>query len=223
MLRVFLYKLLRPFGIGYRSNGVNLSNGPFFCPKDFIRIPKTEASKEWSDNGRWFSFHQFVLNGIPDWHANPFKKGLRAEDDLPWHKIADFSDELGDVKTVWEASRFDWVLRMVQRVLGGDEKELERLNEWLRDWISQNPPYLGVNWKCGQEAGIRGMHLAMATLVLDQSETPTENLKQLIAIHLQRINSTTSYAIAQCNNHAVTEAAALFIGGSMLSCNKGEA
>ena len=222
MLRVFLYKLLRPFGIGYRSNGVNLSNGPFFCPKDFIRIPKTEASKEWSDNGRWFSFHQFVLNGIPDWHANPFTKGVRAEDDLPWCKISDFSDDLGDIKIVWEASRFDWVLRMAQRVRTGHDSELSRLNEWLKDWVVKNPLYKGVNWKCGQEASIRVMHLAMATLILEQSETPSDILKELIFIHLQRIMPTTNYAIAQCNNHSTSEAAALFIGGILVGGKKGE-
>ena len=208
LLRVFLYKLFRPLGIGYGGNGVNLSTGSFFCAKDFVRIPKTAVSKEWTDKGRWFSFHEFGLDGIPDWHANPFEKGVRAADGLPWYKISDFSDEAGDIKTVWEASRFDWVLRMAQRILAGDENELNRLNAWLRDWIDRNPPYLGANWKCGQEAGIRVMHLAMATLVLDQSETPTENLKELISIHLHRINSTTSYAIAQCNNHAISEAAA---------------
>ncbi len=223
LLRVFLYKLSRSVGIGSGRKTVNLSIGSFFCTKDFVRMPKTEVSKEWTDKGRWFSFHEFGFDGIPDWHGNPFQKGVRANDDLPWYKISDFSDDLGDIKTVWEASRFDWVLRMAQRVAAGDENELSKLNEWLRDWIERNPPYLGVNWKCGQEAGIRVMHLAMATLVLDQSEAPTENLQKLISIHLQRINSTTSYAIAQCNNHSITEAAALLVGGSMLNCNTGEA
>ena len=225
LLRVILYKLFRRLGIGYGSNGVNLSTGTFFRTKDFnfTRDPTTEVSKEWTEKGRWFSFHEFGFDGIPDWHANPFQKGVRANDGLPWYKISDFSDEVGDIKTVWEASRFDWVLRMAQRVMAGDENELNKLNEWLWDWIDRNPPYIGANWKCGQEAGIRVMHLAMATLVLEQSETSTENLKELISIHLQRINSTTGYAIAQCNNHAITEAAALLVGGSMLNCNTGEA
>jgi hypothetical protein len=222
LLRVFLYKLFRPLGISYGCNGVNLSTGPFFCTKDFVRIPKTEVSKEWTDKGRWFSFHEFGFDGIPDWHANPFQKGVRANDDLPWYKISDFSDDLGDVKTVWEASRFDWVLRMAQRILSGDENELNRLNEWLKDWVVKNPTYRGVNWKCGQEASIRVMHLAMASLILEQSETPTDNLKELISTHLQRIKPTTNYAIAQCNNHATSEAAALFIGGILIGGKKGD-
>lgn len=222
LLRVFLYKLFRLLGLGYGSNGVNLSSGPFFCTKDFVRIPKTEVSKEWTDKGRWFSFHEFGFDGIPDWHGNPFQKGVRANDDLPWYRISDFSDDLGDIKTVWEASRFDWVLRMVQRVRAGDDSELSRLNQWLKDWVVKNPTYKGVNWKCGQEASIRVMHLAMASLILEQSETPTDNLKELISTHLQRIKPTTSYAIAQCNNHATSEAAALFIGGVLIGGKEGE-
>ena len=223
LLRILIYKLYCSFRIGERTNEFDFKAGSFFYAKEFVRIQNTDVSKEWTDKGRWFSFHEFGFDGIPDWHGNPFQKGVRANDDLPWYKISDFSDDLGDIKTVWEASRFDWVLRFAERVLAGDEKELNRLNEWLRDWIERNPPYLGANWKCGQEAGIRVMHLAMATLLLDQSEAPTENLQKLISIHLHRINSTTSYAIAQCNNHSITEAAALLVGGSMLNCNTGEA
>lgn len=173
------------------------------------------------DRGLWFSFHEFEINGIPDWHANPFKKGVRAVDDTAWNKISDFNDKVGDIKTVWEASRFDWVLAMAQRIASGDENELDRLNNWLQDWIIKNPPYMGVNWKCGQEASIRVMHLAMATVILEQSDTPSEFLKRLIFIHLQRIKPTTSYAIAQCNNHATSEAAALYIGGILMGGKKG--
>mgnify|MGYP006137723335 FL=1 len=184
-------------------------------------IPNFEVSKSWMDRGLWFSFQEFEINGIPDWHANPFKKGVRAVDDTAWHKISDFNDKVGDIKTVWEASRFDWVLAMAQRIASGDENELDRLNNWLQDWIIKNPPYMGVNWKCGQEASIRVMHLAMATVILEQSDTPSEFLKRFIFIHLQRIKPTTSYAIAQCNNHATSEAAALYIGGIMMGGKKG--
>ena len=42
---------------------------------------------------------------------------------------------------------------------------------------------------------------------------------ELVYIHLKRIESTISYAIAQDNNHGTSEAAALFIGGSWLLAN----
>lgn len=222
LLRVFLYKLLRRLGIFYTGKKFIPHNGQFFCKKDFARIPNSEVLNKWTDKGLWFSFHEFEINGIPDWHANPFKKGVRAVDDIAWHKISDFNDKVGDIKTVWEASRFDWVLTMAQRITSGDENELVRLNNWLEDWIIKNPPYLGVNWKCGQEASIRVMHLAMAAFILDQNQSSSASLKKLIEIHLRRIYPTMSYAIAQCNNHATSEAAALYIGGQLVGGTYGK-
>ena len=220
--RVVLYGLFRSCRFGFAEKVVNLPNGPFFRFKHLPTLPSVKALTSWKNKGLWFSFHEFELNGIPDWHANPFLKGVRAVDNIPWYKIPDFNDEIGDIKTVWEASRFDWVLAMAQRIALGDADESDRLNDWLKDWILKNPPYMGVNWKCGQEASIRVMHLAMAALILEQHEKPSEDLKNLIFIHLQRIKPTTSYAIAQCNNHATSEAAALYIGGSLLGGKKGE-
>lgn len=209
-------------GIGYGSNRVILSTGLFFRTKDFTRVSNTEVSKEWTKKGRWFSFHEFGFDGIPDWHANPFKKGVRAVCDTPWHKISDFNDKVGDIKAVWEASRFDWVLAMAQRIASGDANELDRLNNWLENWIIKNPPYMGANWKCGQEASIRVMNLAIAASILEQDQFPAESLKKLIEIHLRRIYPTMSYAIAQCNNHATSEAAALYIGGLLVGGSYGK-
>ena len=88
---------------------------------------------------------------------------------------------------------------------------------WLADWCRHNPAYAGPNWKCGQEASIRIMHLAMAAKVLGRPLEPEPALLDLLDVHLQRIAPTTSYAVAQDNNHGTSEGAALFIGGSWLA------
>lgn len=112
-----------------------------------------------------------------------------------------------------------WCLSMITEAflifLSCGTGALQRLNLWLEDWAEQNPPYKGPNWKCGQEASIRVMHLALAAWVLGQDKTPLSGLVDLICAHLQRIAPTMSYAIGQQNNHATSEAAALFIGGSL--------
>ena len=74
----------------------------------------------------------------------------------------------------------------------------------------------GANWKCGQEASIRVLHLAMASVIQDQAQSPLPSLLELVRLHLQRIAPTIQYAIAQDNNHGTSEAAALFIGGTWL-------
>lgn len=134
----------------------------------------------------------------------------------PWFCLPDFDSNVGDIKGVWEASRFDWVLGLARDYLSGRYTALNELNSAVNDWIVHNPPYLGPNWKCGQEASIRVMHLAMAAKLLSQVQKPEPALLELVKAHLKRISPTISYAVAQDNNHGTSEAAALFIGGSWL-------
>lgn len=156
-----------------------------------------------------------LQEGCPDWHQSPLSSG-RAAASGPWYNIPDFDPAVGDIKTIWEASRFDWILPLSQRAAAGSADDLSRLNDWLQDWIKHNPPYEGANWKCGQEASIRVMHIVMAALILGQTDEPTPALQAFVSQHLKRIAPTISYAIGQANNHGTSEAAALFIGGSFL-------
>ena len=110
----------------------------------------------------------------------------------------------------------DWVVALGQHVSCGTEGAIERLNRWLADWIIQNPAYLGPNWKCGQEASIRVLHLLLAWRILGESREPATALVSLIEAHLARIAPTLPYAVGQDNNHATSEAAALAIGGDWL-------
>lgn len=111
----------------------------------------------------------------------------------------------------------DWLLAFAQRVRNGDDESLARLNHWVADWCKVNSPYCGPNWKCGQEASIRVMNLAMAAFILGQVREATSGLRDLVRLHLLRIEPTLQYAMAQDNNHGTSEAAALFIGGSWLA------
>ena len=198
-----------------------LPQGPFFAAPAEISRPGAIASQAWRDTGLWFSAHDFALDGPPDWHANPFRPGTRADAEHPWHDIPDFAPELGDIKTVWEASRFGWAPAMAQRAALGEAAELDRLNAWIEDWSRRNPAYRGANWKCGQETSIRVMHLAAAALILGQMKEPLPAFRTLLAAHLARIAPTIGYAIGQANNHGTSEAAALFIGGSWLGGGEG--
>lgn len=155
----------------------------------------------------------------PRWLAGCLSGKSVESADREWWQIPDFDPAVGDIKTVWEASRFDWVLACAQNHLSDDPLALPRLEQWLSDWLLHNPPYKGPNWKCGQEASIRVMHLAMTAHLLGEADAPTSALQALIELHLQRIAPTLQYAIAQDNNHGTSEAAALFIGGSWLEQN----
>ncbi|WP_454781378.1 heparinase II/III family protein [Legionella sp. WA2022007384] len=192
-----------------------LPQGTFFSETVPSESPLI-ATKSWQQQAHYFGYQSIpITDNAPDWHLNPFT-GIRMDATKPWWKIPDFAAHCGDIKVIWEASRFDWVLAFSQQAKLGDQNSLKKLNEWLNNWCLHNPPYFGVNWKCGQEAAIRVMHLAIATLIVEQIQQPSQALIDLIHVHLQRIASTLSYAIAQDNNHGTSEAAALFIGGSWL-------
>lgn len=191
-------------------------SGPFFAFSQRLE-PELVASTRWIDSIELFSAHQFPMQDVPDWHANPFWPHVRADAFQQWSRIPDFDPAVGDIKTIWECSRFEWLIPMAQRAALGDRAEMDRLNRWLQDWAMHNPPYLGVNWKCGQEASIRVLHLATAAILLNQEREPLPGLQALIRVHLKRIAPTIAYAIGQQNNHGTSEAAALFVGGNWLA------
>lgn len=206
LARVLGYRL----GVKLGINPVRRIQATLPTGKDFF-APFSPCEGRVGDGGEFPQHH-----APPNWHQNPFN-GVTATTNLPWWQIPDFDPKLGDIKTVWEASRFDWAIQFAQQAAQGNETALDNLNHWLSDWCTNNPAYYGVNWKCGQEASIRVMHLAFAALLLQQHQQASPALQTLIKAHLQRIAPTIHYAIAQDNNHGTSEAAALFIGGSWLS------
>jgi hypothetical protein len=161
--------------------------------------------------------HVAFENECPNWHQNYFNKIESKFKNFDWWNIPDFDSELGDIKNVWELSRFDWVVQLSAIAVTGKSDAIELLNKRLNSWLNANPPYKGVNWKCGQEASIRLMHLIYAAILLNQLKSPTKELIALIEMHLKRIAPTISYAIGQNNNHGTSEAAALFLGGHFLN------
>jgi len=168
----------------------------------------------WRDHALFFGWKRDPLGtNPPDWHRNLFNGAQVQGVERPWWKLSDFGSGAGDIKTVWEASRFDWVLALAQRTRCGDAAALDRLNAWLSDWVRKNPAYNGPNWKCGQEASIRVLHLLLAARLLGQLEAPQPELVRLVEAHLARIAPTVAYGMAQDNNHGTSEAAALFMGG----------
>lgn len=218
LVRVGVYRLALRSGVHpvQRLRG-GTPSGPFFAVGS-VPPATAVARRGWGKMGLWFGRHPFAVDRVPDWHANPFT-GNRIVATEPWFTLPDFDAAGGDIKAVWEASRFDWLLAMAQRAALGDGEELARLNAWLDSWVLANPPYFGANWKCGQEASIRVMHLALAAMLSGQEARPMPGLVELVRLHLRRIAPTVSYAVAQQNNHGTSEAAALFIGGSWLGAH----
>lgn len=218
LARVGLYRILlrlRQHPVQRLSQDAPVA--PFFTVPEHRAPTGVEPRKSWREDALYFGWSSRPLRGPPDWLANSFRPDVRVPADRPWWTIPDFDPHVGDIKTVWEASRFDWLIAMSERAVSGELGEVDRLNSWLEDWLKVNPAYLGPNWKCGQEASIRVMHLALAAILLGQVSSPTAGLTDMVRLHLRRIAPTIGYAIGQQNNHGTSEAAALFIGGAWLA------
>jgi len=164
-----------------------------------------------------FGHISFDLHGMaPDWMSNVITKKSFKQTETNWWKISDFDEEVGDIKNIWELSRFQWAVFLAINS-SSNRENLKILNNWLLDWADKNKPYFGPNWKCAQEASLRVINLSLAMIFLGTFKNPSKDLVSLLKVHLKRITSTTSYAAAQNNNHIISEAAALIIGGIILS------
>ncbi len=221
--RVALYRAALKLPSRLKKLSAETPQGPFFFSQKNAAANTTAPSLDkttlWDKQGTLFSAHSFPISSAPpDWFANPLTRARMKNTDSPWHSIADFDPEVGDIKFIWELSRWSWLPAFAER--GKSERgEVERLNNWLEDWVQNNPPYQGPNWKCGQEASLRVLHLIVAGEILapESKGARTQGFIDLIHLHLKRIAPTVSYATAQDNNHGTSEAAALFIGGSYLA------
>lgn len=194
-----------------------LPSGPYFRPAEPAPTGIPFAPSEFTSIAMFGWVPLSLVGSPPDWHRSALTDQRVTGEKRDWWRIPDFDPTLGDIKGIWEPSRFAWAIPFARRARAGDGQALDRLNAWIADWCENNPAYRGANWKCGQESSIRVMHLAMASVVIGQDARPLPALLGLIEAHLRRIAPTVSYAIGQDNNHGTSEAAALFIGGSMLA------
>lgn len=119
--------------------------------------------------------------------------------------------DLAGARPVWEAHRLAALPLLAQAArcdpAGG---HLARAEALLRDWCAANPPFRGIGWACGQEAALRALHLALALALLDADRDPPPGARALLALCDRRIAAAPLYALAQDNNHPVSEAAGAF-------------
>jgi hypothetical protein len=165
----------------------------------------------------YYSKHNKDIGTPPNWFLNPFNGRVHPKPEDHWTKISDFNADYGDIKNLWEASRFGWAPTLVRTyMVTGDPSYITTCNDYVKDWLINNPLNQGPNWKCGQEAAIRVFNLLTAYHISGSDISTNSVLPDIINTHLKRIHDNIRYAFAQNNNHGTSEAAALFIGGSWL-------
>ncbi len=168
-------------------------------------------------NFRYFSKSEVQHQMPVNWHFNPFS-GAVWEKDVHWCDIKHFDSLRGDIKCVWEISRFSWAYDLLRAYrLTSDESYPKAFWELFEHWLENNQPNHGVNWVSGQECAIRVMAWCFALFgFINSPETTQDRIERMlvaIALHCERIEKFISHAIRQKTNHSITEAAGLYTIG----------
>ena len=165
----------------------------------------------------YYGRHRFDLGRPPNWLLNPFTGGQH-EARTHWCDYPTFSAALGDIKDVWEPSRFAaayWLVRAY--ALTRDEQYPSAFWELFESWLRQNPPNLGPNWKCGQETALRTMAWCFALFAFWECPATTAErvgkMLKAIALQAERIAGNIGFAVSQKNNHGLSEAVGLLSVG----------
>ena len=181
------------------------------------RSPAAEADLLARGRFRVFN-HELADVGVrPCWNASVLD-GATLPADVHWARLSDAGAT--DVKGVWELSRFAWVYPLVRAwALEGDARHVERFWLLFEDWMAANPPHLGPQWMCGQEASIRLIAVAFALQAFRDHPATTEARllasARLATVTAERIRAHLAYAVSQRNNHGVSEALGLYTAGAL--------
>lgn len=165
-------------------------------------------SKSWKELG---TAYDWVTNPETGYHYNPHQH---------WTKVNDFSQEAGDIKFVWEKSRFSWLLTVCRYDYHFEEDHAEFAIGQILDWIEKNPLNCGPNYKCSQETSLRVLNWLFALNFYKNSPALTEDGYQRIitSIYWQvdHVYKNINFSrIAVRNNHAITETLTLYLMGLM--------
>ncbi len=171
-------------------------------------------------------FSSVELNyGLPiDWQLNPIT-GKRASEKIKWYNIPDFDKDRGDIKVIWEASRFSHLVTLARAFLLTDDiKYYNAFSTQLDDWLKKNPYCYGANYKCGQECSFRMVNTLLAYTIFKELGVATDadasNVKDLVDRCYRKVLSNFFYAY-KCikNNHTLSELMGIIVGAWCCSDN----
>ena len=173
--------------------------------KESLQIKK---DKILSGNIQFFNNNWKNIGLNYDWITNPetgYKYNLNH-----WSIINDFNNESGDIKFVWEKSRFSYLITIMRADFHLKEDYSEFVFDEIENWIDSNPTNQGPNWKCSQEISLRIFNLYFLLDYYKNSPNLTESrwikIQNLIYWSLDHVYKHINFSrIAVRNNHAITE------------------
>lgn len=169
----------------------------------------------------FFSSTDYDLGVDYDWVTNP-DSGFKYDRLKHWAEINDYDSKAGDIKYVWEKSRFSFVYAFIREDIAHGTDNAEYILGEIRSWLAANPINQGPNYKCSQETSLRVINWTFVLHFYRNSPFLTEELfdamMHSIYWQIKHVRSNINFSrIAVRNNHAITETLMLYVGGLMYS------
>jgi hypothetical protein len=196
----------------------------FFQSRADLKFPKTPSENLATAYNRimagdllFFNTTYFHLGKNYDWLTNP-DTGFKYDIGQHWTEISDFSDQAGDIKFVWEKSRFIYLHTIMRYDYHFDTDSSAFVFKEIETWLAANPLNQGPNYFCSQETSLRLMNWIFALHFYRDSEHLTAPLFQKIMAsirgQLHHVRQNIDFSrIAVRNNHALTETLMLYLSG----------
>ena len=204
----------------WKELGVNF----FFNDKSSLQLIKQPSNqlKAWFDNYQkgnlvFFGSTVFKVGKEYNWVTNP-ETGFIYDSQKHWTGIADYSKEAGDIKYVWEKSRFSFLYNIIRYDYHFEQDCSQIVFEEILSWIEHNPINCGPNYRCSQEISLRILNWVFALSYYKNApvlnEVVFQKIMHSIYWQIKHVYSNIKFSrIAVRNNHAITETMGLYLFG----------
>jgi hypothetical protein len=186
-------------------------------------VLKKEADSILIGDYLFFSSINFSLGINYDWITNP-DNGFKYDINKHWSEINDYSKNSGDIKYVWEKSRFTYLNILIRYDYHFNIDQSEFVLNEIENWIDCNPINSGPNYICSQEITIRCFNWIIALNFYKNSKNLNSNIFSKIinsiywqADHVYRNINFSRIAVR--NNHAITECLGIYTFGLFFNKN----
>ncbi|NDC42426.1 MAG: heparinase, partial [Chitinophagia bacterium] len=200
----------------------------FFASREALLIPRNPSADikeryQQIKDGKLLLFNSVLvdLGKDFDWITN-VDSGYKYDISKHWTEISDYSREAGDIKYVWEKSRFSYLYDVIRYDYHFQQDCAQEVFADILSWIKNNPVNLGPNYRCSQEMSLRVLNWTFALFYYHNSPhlTPEvfSQMQYAIYWHMHHIYNNIHFSrIAVRNNHAITETLTLYLAGIFYS------
>lgn len=231
-----LYEVKKKYGLKNRSEKILNENKCSFSKEQW----KTDRGKYWMRAPASIPVRQDaeLVSRVTDIFANkfqffngivldlnPYKKWLQHpltgycyDTAVHWTQIQDLPDDRGDIKFIWERSRFCYLYDIMRYDHHYEKDSAEFVIAEIISWIEENPVDRGPNYVSSQEIALRVINwISVLHFYIDSpclSEQRFSIICNSIYRQIKHVESELGFARKFVrNNHLLTEALVLFITG----------